>query len=110
MKYIRPFSTISSDDIALVGGKNASLGEMFNGLSKQDINVPDGFAITSDAYWDVIKHNTILEPLKKLITETDVTNIQQLQSNARLARELITNAQIPEKIYSEIIYAYSDLM
>ncbi len=53
-KYIRWFEEINNEDIASVGGKNASLGEMYTELTKEGIKIPNGFAITSDAYWHVV--------------------------------------------------------
>jgi len=54
-KYILWFNQISSKDVPLVGGKNASLGEMFSKLTRKGINVPDGFAITASGYWYFLK-------------------------------------------------------
>ena len=63
-RYIRWFEEITIDDIPLVGGKNASLGEMYRELTSQGIKIPNGFAITAEAYWHVIHSAGILEPLK----------------------------------------------
>ena len=57
--YIKPFKNICIEDVPLVGGKNASLGQMISALAKEGILVPDGFAITADAYWYFIDHNGI---------------------------------------------------
>ena len=110
MNYIRSFSSISADDIVLVGGKSASLGEMYNGLVKLDVNVPDGFAITSDAYWEVLKHANIVEPLKRVILDTDVRDVASLQKNASRARDLIANAELPIKLQKDICAAYQRLI
>ena len=63
MQFIRPFSTLSKKDVPLVGGKNASLGEMIQVLSSQGIKVPDGFATTAGAYRDFLKTNSLVSPI-----------------------------------------------
>jgi len=60
MKQIKNFSEIHLKDIALVGGKNSSLGEMFTELSSKGIKVPDGFAVTSDGYWSFLNENKLV--------------------------------------------------
>jgi pyruvate,water dikinase len=55
-KYIRWFEEIRNEDVASVGGKNASLGEMYQDLTKEGVRIPNGFAITADAYWHVLKN------------------------------------------------------
>ena len=57
MQYVRTFNTLGINDIELVGGKNASLGEMITELSPLGIRIPDGFATTADAYWSFLDHN-----------------------------------------------------
>ena len=78
--YILAFSKINSSDIAKVGGKNASLGEMFNNLSSSGINIPDGFATSSEAFWHFIDYNKLREPLKQLLESLDrkqYTNLKE---------------------------------
>lgn len=110
MHYIRPFSSISAKDIALVGGKNASLGEMYNGLTKHNVNVPNGFAVTSDAYWEVLKTKNTLNQLKQIISEIDINDVNILKTNAHKARKLIINAQLPQKLEDEINQAYQEMV
>jgi pyruvate,water dikinase len=55
--YIRWFSDLSNQDVEIVGGKNASLGEMISVLDQEGVNVPDGFATTAEAYWKFLKDN-----------------------------------------------------
>ena len=59
-KYILWFNQISSRDVPLVGGKNASLGEMYTKLTKRGINIPNGFALTAKAYWHFINKNKLM--------------------------------------------------
>jgi hypothetical protein len=69
--YIRPFAEIGIDDIASVGGKNASLGEMFRELSPRGVKVPDGFAVTADAYWEFLEHSRLDRRLREILEGLD---------------------------------------
>ena len=77
-KYILPFSEINLKDIALVGGKNASLGEMIQHLKYEGVQVPDGFAITSKAYWDFLDSNKIRNKLRDVLKTLDLENFSNL--------------------------------
>ncbi len=103
------FNEISNKDILLVGGKNASLGEMFSKLGKRGINVPDGFALTTRAYWHYLKENRIDKKLKEIFQEFDPKNIESLQKTGELSRNLILKGEIPEDLKEEIIKAYRAL-
>jgi pyruvate,water dikinase len=63
-RYIRWFETIGIDDVPLVGGKNASLGELYRELAPREIKVPNGFAITADAYWDLLRRTGLDQRIK----------------------------------------------
>ncbi|MFO0469283.1 MAG: PEP/pyruvate-binding domain-containing protein, partial [Bacteroidota bacterium] len=67
--YINQFKELSNDQVALVGGKNASLGEMFNRLSPKGIKIPDGFSTTAEAYWLFLDENNIREKLTILMNK-----------------------------------------
>jgi pyruvate,water dikinase len=69
MKQIKNFSELHLKDISLVGGKNASLGEMFSELSSKGIKVPDGFAVTSDAYWSFLNENQLIPKLTDILSQ-----------------------------------------
>ena len=107
--YIRPFSQIGMQDGAVVGGKNASLGEMFSRLKKENINVPDGFATTSQAYWDFLDANQLRVPLQKTLDTLDVKEFSNLSTVGKQCRELILNATIPATIEQSIIDALKEL-
>jgi len=109
MKYIIWFREISSKDVPLVGGKNASLGEMYNSLTRKGINIPNGFALTTKAYWQFIKENKIDEKLKEIFRKFNPRNIKNLQETGRIARKLILKAKFPESLKKEIIEAYNKL-
>lgn len=108
-QYILWFNQISSNDVPLVGGKNASLGEMFSKLTRKGINIPDGFAVTSSAYWYFLNKNKILPRLKDIFGKLDVGNIRQLQESGREARGLILNSEFPEDLKREIVKNYQKL-
>ena len=108
-KLILWFKDINSSDVSSVGGKNASLGEMYSKLSKKEINIPNGFATTSQAYWYFLKKNNLLPKLKALFKDVDVKNIKNLQTIGKKARNLVLAAEFPDDLKREIIKAYREL-
>ncbi len=108
--FIIPFKDIALADLLRVGGKNASLGQMIKDLSSEGIRIPDGFAITADAYWHYLHYNNLVEPLKKLMAELDdPTNIQLLQKIGTQIRQRIADAIIPPDLKTAIVDAYNIL-
>ncbi len=108
-KYILWFKEISLKNVPLVGGKNASLGEMLSRLSEKGINIPDGFALTSRAYWYFLRKNNLEEKLKKLIKNLDHKDVKKLQVIGETARQLIFNGKFPTDLEREIVFAYRKL-
>jgi len=109
MRYILQFKDISIKDVPLVGGKNASLGEMFSKLSDKGIRVPDGFALTSESYWHFIEKNNLKDKIKTTLEGLDIDDIKDLQRRGRKIRELILSAYFPEDLAEEIKLAYKNL-
>ena len=109
MKYIRFFETVGIGDVALVGGKNASLGEMYQNLTHLGVNVPNGFSTTRDAYTLLLEQNNLSQRIDSLMTGLDVENIAQLQSCGKTVRELVLNETLPGSLRDEIIEAYRQL-
>ena len=107
MKYIRFFNELEIDDIPSVGGKNASLGEMYKNLSSQGINVPNGFATTSDAYWLLLEENEIKDAIEDILHDLDISDTSNLQSRGKKVRELILNSSLPKTLEDEIVQAYT---
>ena len=105
-KYIRWFKEIKIGDIPIVGGKNASLGEMYRELASQGVKVPNGFAVTAEAYWYVIESAGILGELKDVMPDLDKTNLDDLMKRGKVARDLILSAGIPNNLWVEIRAAY----
>ncbi len=98
---------ISNKDTKLVGGKNASLGEMFSKLSKKGINIPDGFALTSSAYWYFLKENGIDKKLKEIFKNFNPKSLTSLKKTGKQARTAILRGKLPEKLKEEAIKNYA---
>ncbi|MDH5393041.1 MAG: phosphoenolpyruvate synthase [Gammaproteobacteria bacterium] len=109
MKYIKTFAEIGINDVALVGGKNASLGEMYSVLSEQGVNVPFGFATTSEAYRLILVENKIKQKIDDALQELDVHNVIELSKTGKLIRNMILHADIPKLLREEITAAYQSL-
>lgn len=107
--YILWFDDIGIDDIELVGGKNASLGEMYHNLTKTKVQVPSGFAITASAYRYVLEKSGAFDALKIILHKLDHKNSKNLASRGKKAREIILNCEIPSDLQEEIIKAYHKL-
>lgn len=108
-KYILKFNQIGINDINKVGGKNASLGEMYNNLIPQGIRVPNGFAITTTAYKDFINYNSLSAPLNELMKLLDKTDFTNLSEIGLKARKLLLDAKFPLDLQTDITSAYADL-
>ena len=107
--YIRPFSDLSIEDIDSVGGKNASLGEMYRELSPQGVKVPNGFATTADAYRAILKHNQLEQPIAEALASLDITDTQALAETGAKIRQWIVNAELPNDFIVEVEQAYQQL-
>jgi pyruvate, water dikinase len=107
-KYIRWFEDITNKDVANVGGKNASLGEMIRSLQETGVRVPDGFATTSDAYWHLLKSNDLQQPIAEILHDYHDRG-QSLRSAGEAIRKLILDADVPDDLVREIRTAYREL-
>jgi pyruvate,water dikinase len=107
--YIKKFKEITINDIAQVGGKNASLGEMFSKLSSKNIKVPDGFATTALAFENFLTTNSLQAKLKELMVQLDRKNYFNLAETGERSRELLLNAELPKDLQLAIIQAYKEL-
>lgn len=105
----KEFSQIRIHDIAQVGGKNASLGEMYTQLYKKGINIPNGFATTSYAFNLFLKENKLEEAIKNTLKKLDKTAYSNLNNIGHEARELIHNGVFSDKFSKAIIAAYKNL-
>lgn len=108
-KLVVWFDDIGINDIASVGGKNASLGEMIKLLTAKGVRVPTGFATTAYAYRHFMKSTGLDVKLKELFEGLNVDNIKQLVGIGRKAREMIMAAPFPLEFQKEIEQGYRDL-
>jgi len=106
---IKWFKEITIEDVAQVGGKNASLGEMYQSLTSEGVRVPNGFAVTSHAYTYVLDANNAWEKLHALLDNLDVNNVDALQSAGKKCREIVYNAKLPDDLREDILQAYKKL-
>ncbi|MDI6806997.1 MAG: phosphoenolpyruvate synthase [Candidatus Aenigmarchaeota archaeon] len=104
-KYITFIKDLSKDDLLLVGGKAANLGEMVNA----GLPVPNAFVVTVDAYKEFLKKSGMKGRIFKILRETDINNPKQLEENTKKIREIIENSEMPEEIKNEIAEAYKRL-
>ena len=104
-RVIAWFNEITKDDIPLVGGKGANLGE----LVQANIPVPPGFIVTADAYFHFLDVSGIMPDIQGLLVGLNVENTKQLQNVSREIKELVSNAPIPNVITTEIKKAYRKL-
>jgi len=95
--------------VPLVGGKNASLGEMYSRLTPKGINVPNGFAITADGYLHYLRENGFDKELKKIFSHLNPKKIKSVQSVGKQARSLILSGKIPADLKEEVLEAYHKL-
>ncbi|MFZ2283777.1 MAG: phosphoenolpyruvate synthase [Lutibacter sp.] len=108
-QFIKKYSEIRSNDITKVGGKNASLGEMYTQLSSKGINVPNGFATTAEAFNLFLKENNLKKSLENTLGKLDRTNYSNLNNVGLEARKLIHSGTFSEKFSNAIIEAYKNL-
>ncbi|AKB50895.1 Phosphoenolpyruvate synthase [Methanosarcina barkeri str. Wiesmoor] len=108
-KYIRWFEETTIDDVPIVGGKNASLGEMYRELTSKGVKIPNGFSVTAEAYWHILEAGGILEKLKSMMEGLDTSNIADLARRGKAARDLILGAGIPDDLWQEIKSGYDRL-
>ena len=106
MKYVKWFEEIGAQDVALVGGKNASLGEMIGNLGKKGVNIPSGFAITAEAYKYVVKRAGIRQKIKDILAGLDTHDMEDLADRGEKLRNLIAHSRCPRDLEEEIIVAY----
>ena len=106
--YIRSLRTLTNEDVGLVGGKNASLGEMIKNLQEQGVRVPDGFATTSDAYWAFLEANDLEAPIQEELARWH-DGEQSLADTGRAIRQLFRGGEFPEAIATGIREAYEEL-
>ena len=109
MRWVRFFHEVGLEDVPLVGGKNASLGEMIRELSPLGVRVPEGFATTSEAYWHFLEHNGLKEAIARELGELDPEDPKALRRVGRRLRNLVLKGECPQGLREEILEAYRRL-
>ena len=108
-RYIRFFNEIGIDDVPSVGGKNASLGEMYRELTPQGVRVPNGFAIIAQSYWYVLEKAGIKTRLRETLEGLRADDVEDLARRGKQARDLVYGAALPQDLRGEILRAYASL-
>lgn len=106
MNYIRTLDSLGIEDVALVGGKNASLGEMISSLKPLGVKVPEGFAVTADGYRLFIQHNHFEPKIREFFEGVDLSNIEALNRCGDAIRSLMLTGEMPEILKAEIAQSY----
>lgn len=109
LTYVRAFSDIGADDVATVGGKNASLGELYRELRPKGIPVPGGFAVTADAYRHVLEHSNLWGALHEDLDAIDPNDLGDFARRAQTAHDAVQHAPLPMDLRDEILAAYRTL-
>ena len=106
--FVRRFDTLTNDDVPIVGGKNASLGEMIGALKDEGIRVPDGFATTADAYWHYLDANELEAEIRAQLAALSAGE-QSLAETGAAIRERIRGGTVPNEMANAIRAAYHTL-
>jgi pyruvate, water dikinase len=109
MQFVRWFEDVGAQDVGLVGGKNASLGEMIRTLGGKGVRVPSGFAITADAYRYVVEKAGIGPKIKETLAGLDTQDMKSLAEKGSRVRRLIRTAECPPDLETEIRDAYREM-
>src|SRR5947207_633253 len=105
-RYVLPLESLRMADVASVGGKNASLGELISQLAASGVRVPGGFATTAQAFDDFIAHNHLAEPIREALAKVDVEDVEALAKAGARMRAWIADGAIPEALEEEILTEY----
>jgi pyruvate,water dikinase len=108
-RYILWFKQINIKDVPIVGGKNASLGEMYRNLSKKGVNIPNGFAVSAQAYFYFLKKGKIKKTIQEILSEFNPKSIKSLQQTGKKIRKLILETPLPKDLEKDIIKNYQKL-
>ena len=104
--YIIPFEKLKNKDVELVGGKNASIGEMISGLANLGVSVPGGFATTAHAYRDFLAQGGLDERIRTVLATLDVDDVQRLAAVGAEIRGWMLATPFPERLQTEALEAW----
>ncbi|HTW96132.1 MAG TPA: phosphoenolpyruvate synthase [Candidatus Methylomirabilis sp.] len=108
-KFVKFFHEIRIKDVPQVGGKNASLGEMYSRLAKKKIRVPNGFATTADAYRFFLDKSGLKKQIKEILADLKTKDVTNLMAHGKAVRDAIMQAELPEVFKKEIVSGYRQL-
>ncbi len=108
-QFILWFDQLTIDDVGLVGGKNASLGEMYRELTHRGVNIPNGFAVTAHAYFHLLESVGAKDKIREILSDLDTGNMKNLAERGRKVREVIEHIEFPPELYDSIKEAYHNL-
>ena len=108
-KFILRFDEIGIEDVPYVGGKNASLGEMYRNLVPKGVNIPNGFAITAYAYRYLLKETWADKKIKEILSDLDTSDMDNLAQRWARVRSLIKSLEFPEDLTKAIIESYKKM-
>jgi len=109
MSYIKWFSEIGIEDVTEVGGKNASLGEMYQNLTSQGVRVPNGFAVTATAYKAILDYNNVWDKLHEELDNMNINDMKDLQKRGAACRDIIYTCKLPDDLKEDILKNYTKL-
>ena len=108
-KNVLWFNELGIADVPRVGGKNASLGEMYNNLLSKGVNLANGFATTADAYFDFLDKTGLASKIDVILKDIDVHDLRALQQKGKKVRELILKSRLHQELQDEIVTSYKEL-
>ncbi|TJY60814.1 phosphoenolpyruvate synthase [Sinimarinibacterium sp. CAU 1509] len=104
------YSELGMNDVEIVGGKNASLGEMIANLAQSGVTVPNGFATTASAYREFLAHEGLADRIKEMLDSLDIEDVQTLARTGKTIRELVAAAPFPAALEADIRSHYAELV
>ncbi len=107
--HILWFDQLGIEDVPIVGGKNASLGEMYRNLTPKGVKIPNGFAVTATAYRYFIDKAGVKDNIKQILSDLNTHDMHNLAERGKKVRETILGAEFPDDLKKEIVKAYRDM-
>jgi len=108
-KFVHFFKELSIKNVPQVGGKNASLGEMYGQLTKKGLKIPNGFATTAEAYNYFLDSTGLKKKIKEILHGLDTKNVRDLMKRGATIRKLIVATEMPKDFQTAILKAYREL-
>jgi pyruvate,water dikinase len=108
-EFVLWFDQLGIEDVPLVGGKNASLGEMYRMLTPRGVRIPNGFAVTAYAYRYLLDKTGAKDKIKQILSDLDTTNMDNLADHGHRVRVLIRELEFPPELRNAILEGYRNL-